>query len=71
MVFQSCALWPHMSVADNVGYALKVACVARHAREAKVTEALASVDHAGMADRRPQDRSGGQRQRVAPARCLA
>ena len=71
MVFQSYALWPHMSVAGNVGYALRVAGADRRTREAKVAEALAAVGLAGMGDRRPRDLSGGQRQRVALARCLA
>ncbi|MFT4192737.1 MAG: ABC transporter ATP-binding protein, partial [Comamonas sp.] len=70
MVFQSYALWPHMSVADNVGYPLKLRGVrgAEYAR--RVTEALALVQMEGRAQAAPQDLSGGQRQRVALARCL-
>ncbi|WP_325099739.1 ABC transporter ATP-binding protein [Aquamicrobium zhengzhouense] len=71
IVFQNYALWPHMSVAENVGYALKVARLPRPIREERVGEALATVDLAAFAERRPADLSGGQRQRVALARCLA
>lgn len=70
MVFQSYALWPHMSVADNVGYPLKVRGISGEKRNAKIREALASVRLEAYADRRPADLSGGQRQRVALARCL-
>jgi iron(III) transport system ATP-binding protein len=70
MVFQSYALWPHMSVADNVGYPLKVRGVTGERRAKKVREALAAVRLEAYADRRPADLSGGQRQRVALARCL-
>lgn len=71
IVFQNYALWPHMSVAENVGYALKVARLPRAVREDRVREALAAVDLTRFSDRRPADLSGGQRQRVALARCLA
>lgn len=70
MVFQSYALWPHMSVAENVGYPLKVRGVARDARDRKIREALEAVRLENYAERRPADLSGGQRQRVALARCL-
>ncbi|WP_313198542.1 ABC transporter ATP-binding protein [Rhizobium sp.] len=70
MVFQSYALWPHMSVADNVGYPLKVRGVSGQKREQKIREALNAVRLEAYADRRPADLSGGQRQRVALARCL-
>lgn len=70
MVFQSYALWPHMSVADNVGYPLKVRGVTGERRSTKIREALAAVRLEAYADRRPADLSGGQRQRVALARCL-
>ncbi len=70
MVFQSYALWPHMSVADNVGYPLKVRGVTGERRRNKIQEALAAVRLEAYADRRPADLSGGQRQRVALARCL-
>ena len=71
IVFQSYALWPHMSVAENVGYPLRVRGERRDAKAGKVAEALAAVDLSGFEDRRPADLSGGQRQRVALARCLA
>lgn len=70
MVFQSYALWPHMSVADNAGYPLKVRGIGRAEYDRKVGEALAAVRLDKLADRRPADLSGGQRQRVALARCL-
>lgn len=70
MVFQSYALWPHMTVAENVGYPLKVRNVAKERARQKVTEALAAVRLDAYADRRPAELSGGQRQRVALARCL-
>ncbi|MEX3958897.1 ABC transporter ATP-binding protein [Trinickia sp. EG282A] len=71
MVFQSYALWPHMSVAQNVGYALKLRGVRAAEYERRVREALESVHLAEYADAAPQALSGGQRQRVALARCLA
>ncbi|MBB3952119.1 ABC transporter ATP-binding protein [Aureimonas jatrophae] len=71
IVFQSYALWPHMSVAENVAYPLRVRRRSRADREAKVAEALAAVDLSGFETRRIADLSGGQRQRVALARCLA
>lgn len=70
MVFQSYALWPHMSVADNVGYPLKVRGISGERYRAAVREALATVRLEPYAARRPADLSGGQRQRVALARCL-
>ena len=70
IVFQNYALWPHMTVAENVGYSLKVAKVEKAARERKIADALALVNLEGFDDRRPANLSGGQRQRVALARCL-
>jgi len=70
MVFQSYALWPHMSVADNVGYPLKVRKIATEERRRRVASALSAVRLEPYAGRRPADLSGGQRQRVALARCL-
>ncbi len=70
VVFQNYALWPHMTVAENVGYSLKVSGVNRADREERIRQALALVDLLAFADRRPADLSGGQRQRVALARCL-
>lgn len=70
MVFQSYALWPHMTVAENVGYPLKLRKVQGPARRQRVSEALEIVELGAYAERSPQDLSGGQRQRVALARCL-
>lgn len=70
MVFQSYALWPHMTVAENVGYPLKLRKVKGAARQKQVMEALEIVELGAYADRSPQELSGGQRQRVALARCL-
>lgn len=70
MVFQSYALWPHMSVADNVGYPLKVRGISGERYREKVRAALSTVRLVDYAERRPADLSGGQRQRVALARCL-
>ncbi|WP_108483839.1 ABC transporter ATP-binding protein [Oceaniglobus ichthyenteri] len=70
IVFQNYALWPHMSVAENIGYSLKIAKVAKPERERRVAEALKLVDMQGYGDRAPANLSGGQRQRVALARCL-
>lgn len=70
MVFQSYALWPHMTVAENVGYPLKLRNVNGAARQKQVMAALEVVELGAYADRSPQELSGGQRQRVALARCL-
>ncbi len=69
-VFQDYALFPHMSVGDNVAYGLKVKKVAKAERAQRVDEALKMVRLDGYADRRPSQLSGGQRQRVALARAL-
>jgi putative spermidine/putrescine transport system ATP-binding protein len=69
-VFQDYALFPHMSVGENVGYGLRIKKVDRSERRARVGEALALVQLAGYEDRRPGQLSGGQRQRVALARAL-
>jgi putative spermidine/putrescine transport system ATP-binding protein len=69
-VFQDYALFPHMSVEDNVGYGLKVRKVAKPERRDRVAEALAMVRLEGFERRRPGQLSGGQRQRVALARAL-
>lgn len=70
MVFQSYALWPHMTVAENVGYPLKIQKVQREALNKQVNHALEVVGLEKYAQRTPQELSGGQRQRVALARCL-
>ena len=69
-VFQDYALFPHMSVKENVEYGLKVKGVARELREVRVNEILDVVQLVGFAERKPNQLSGGQRQRVALARAL-
>jgi putative spermidine/putrescine transport system ATP-binding protein len=69
-VFQDYALFPHMSVGENVGYGLKVKKVASDERKRRVEEALELVRLGGYEERRPSQLSGGQRQRVALARAL-
>ena len=69
-VFQDYALFPHMSVFDNIEYGLKVKKVAKDERIQRVTEALESVRLGTFGDRLPSQLSGGQRQRVALARAL-
>jgi spermidine/putrescine ABC transporter ATP-binding subunit len=70
MVFQSYAVFPHMTVADNVAYGLKVTGVAADEIKRRVGEALEQVKLSHLADRKPDQMSGGQRQRVALARAL-
>ena len=69
-VFQSYALFGHMTVARNVGYALEVAGVPKARRDGQVAEALDKVGLSGLGARRPGQLSGGQRQRVALARAI-
>jgi putative spermidine/putrescine transport system ATP-binding protein len=69
-VFQDYALFPHLSVLENVGYGLRVKGVGKAERRARATEALATVRLAGYGPRRPSQLSGGERQRVALARAL-
>lgn len=69
-VFQDYALFPHMSVAENVAYGLKVKRVGKHARAERAQQALDLVGLADLGSRRPIQLSGGQRQRVALARAL-
>ena len=71
VVFQSYAVWPHMTVADNVGYPLKLRKVGRVERRRRVVEVLELVELGRFADRYPHQLSGGQQQRVALARALA
>jgi len=70
MIFQSYALWPHMTVAQNVGYGLRFAGVGRADRDRRVDEMLRAVQLAGYGARYPGELSGGQQQRVAVARAL-
>jgi len=69
-VFQDYALFPHMSVEENVDYGLRVKKVPRPERRDRVAEALAMVQLGAFGDRKPGQLSGGQRQRVALARAL-
>src|SRR5919201_7061896 len=69
-VFQDYALFPHMSVGENVAYGLRVKKVPKAERQGRVAEALRMVRLEGYEDRRPSQLSGGQRQRVALARAL-
>jgi len=70
MVFQSYALWPHMTVHENVAYGLKVRKVPRESRQELVEKALTSVQMEQYGQRKPNQLSGGQQQRVALARAL-
>ncbi len=69
-VFQDYALFPHMSVLDNVAYGPRVRGVSREERERRARDMLELVQMAGLSERRPAQLSGGQRQRVALARAL-
>jgi len=70
MVFQNYALYPHMSVAENMGFALKLKGVPKAERAAKVREAAKMLDLEQYLDRKPKALSGGQRQRVAMGRAI-
>ena len=70
IVFQSYALWPHLSVAENIAYPLRVKKLPSAQRMQQVGAALEQMGLAAYAPKRPDQLSGGQRQRVALARCL-
>ena len=70
MVFQDYALWPHMTVAQNVMFPLKMRHIPRQERDRRVAKALARVGLSEFADRKPAGLSGGQQQRVALARAI-
>jgi multiple sugar transport system ATP-binding protein len=70
MVFQSYALYPHMTVAENMGFALKIAGVKKEERATRVLEAAKLLDLEPYLDRKPKALSGGQRQRVAMGRAI-
>jgi ABC-type sugar transport system ATPase subunit len=70
MVFQSYALYPHMTVAQNMGFSLRMEGVPKTERMAKVREAAALLRLDALLDRKPRDLSGGQRQRVAIGRAI-
>ena len=71
MVFQSYALWPHMTVAGNIAFGLRLRGLGRVEERRRIDEALGMVGLADLGGRRPHELSGGQRQRVALARSLA
>src|SRR5689334_18891307 len=71
MMFQSYALFPHMTVAENVGFGLRQEGLAKAERATRVAAMLDLVKLAPLAQRKPQQLSGGERQRVALARALA
>jgi iron(III) transport system ATP-binding protein len=70
MVFQSYALWPHMSVVENVAYGLLIRKFSSEDRKAKALDALSKVHMEHLAERKPNELSGGQQQRVALARAI-
>jgi len=70
MVFQNYALYPHMMVAENMGFALKIAGVSKEERAARVLDAAKLLDLEPYLDRKPKALSGGQRQRVAMGRAI-
>jgi multiple sugar transport system ATP-binding protein len=70
MVFQSYALYPHMSVAENMGFALKISGTPKEERDRRVLEAAKLLDLEEFLDRKPKALSGGQRQRVAMGRAI-
>ncbi len=70
MVFQTYALYPHMTVAQNMGFALKMAGVARHERDEQVARAAEALRLTPLLGRYPKELSGGQRQRVAIGRAI-
>ncbi len=70
MVFQNYALYPHMSVADNMGFALKIAGVSKDEIGKRVKEAAKILDLEPYLERKPKALSGGQRQRVAMGRAI-
>ncbi len=70
MVFQNYALYPHMSVAENIGYALKISRMPKAERDAKIRAVAVTLNIADFLDRKPGQLSGGQRQRVAMGRAM-
>lgn len=70
MVFQSYALYPHMTVADNMSFSLRLGGIARAERDKKVVEAARILQLESLLERKPKELSGGQRQRVAIGRAI-
>jgi len=71
MVFQSYALWPHMTVKNNISFGLKIQKMSAADIDVRISQVLEDLSMQGMADRYPSELSGGQQQRVALARLLA
>jgi iron(III) transport system ATP-binding protein len=71
MIFQSYAVWPHMTVRENVAYGLKLKLLSQVEKQERVTALLEATQLAALAERYPSELSGGQQQRVALARALA
>src|ERR1700710_1987675 len=71
MVFQSYALYPHMTVGENMGFALKIAGTSKDEIQKRVAEAAKILDLGAFLDRKPKALSGGQRQRVAMGGAIA
>jgi ABC-type sugar transport system ATPase subunit len=71
LVFQSYALWPHMTVYKNMAFALEIQKLPKDEIDVRIRESLAEVQMEGYADRYPREMSGGQQQRIAVARMLA
>ena len=70
MVFQSYALYPHMSIAENIGYPLRVRKIEKNERAERVKRVAAMLEIESLLDRKPRQLSGGERQRVALARAI-
>jgi multiple sugar transport system ATP-binding protein len=70
MVFQSYALYPHMTIAENIGYPLRVRKLDRHERETRVARVAKMLEIESLLQRKPRELSGGERQRVALARAI-
>ncbi|TMV91878.1 sn-glycerol-3-phosphate ABC transporter ATP-binding protein UgpC [Thioclava sp. BHET1] len=70
MVFQTYALYPHMTVSENISFALRMRGTEASVIDTRVREAIAMLDLTGLENRKPKDLSGGQRQRVAMGRCI-
>ena len=70
MVFQSYALYPHMSIAENIGYPLRVRKLGKNERENRVARVAKMLEIEALLDRKPRQLSGGERQRVALARAI-
>ena len=71
MVFQSYALYPHLSVADNLGYPLRMAGLPKRERRDRVVQVAKQLQLLELLDNKPRQLSGGQRQRVAMGRALS